>query len=912
MAKFKDFINNSKSQTTPVRITEDIPFDVFKNKKVQQGIKEKYYWDLKSRKFAVEIEVSPENFDDYAGDGDEMDLDSIVDELDSIVDELERDFDESDAIRERYGDKFTEPYEFNEFLRDEMINEQKAINDLKQEVKNANDPSDVIGTGHFEHTVILQFLQNLYDEFDTSSPESFSILGSTRPTQSTIDWDEVESKLHDLMIDTVDNKGRKIKSFKKMLKQAKKNKDFEKVKQIQGAIKNVNLKYFKIDTQEILDGYVIGPNLRIIGKTKDGEIQYDNLITDKIALRSVTTRTQPEKDFIKALRDYDKELEKRSPNDFSIWALNTDLFQNYYAKGGEKSVHVLMEYRVEIDVTKDYNNPQDTIVHNNDREPYPNYYEELIARYPITVSDYTKNKKAFDDMNILNGVPYEWGVTLQQKKTKNSLLTNLKEELESIFDSVSSSMWKKEIESSSQKNTHDFGKDFFVEFTDYTFVAGEDSQEFDERKRKFKFNLVPTEKELRIPFKVNEYNSMSFELVSLLDIPSKDSDRIASIVFDTTTRQFEFRLHRKDGKYFNNDTSNSTDSFDMLIYKATREFEDTYEDIMSNENMGNLRGRTGKLSLQVIYDKMNAIVADYIEKNEVEEKIEGLLNYIDWHESARMNYILDAAQSIQNSREYGRSRSNDSDSYVQGGKEWARKNLGRDWQSRWEIVWDASTAVEFKTAGKGIRERDIPQFMEDLDTLSELKTSGNKSCHIHIDRSYGDEDLFTVLAMIQLIDPEIDIESNPKLVGKGRRGPAERYAQSMKPQLANKLPDQFTSENDLGKPKALTERYHRDILQPGKFWGIHEHDDYPTVEFRYPSSTLLNNPEQIIDNVMYFTNLVEIARNKKLVRFRLHNSPYYLVAVRNNGDPMFTIIESPKYDRKLLSKEMLELVQKHS
>ena len=183
------------------------------------------------------------------------------------------------------------------------------------------------------------------------------------------------------------------------------------------------------------------------------------------------------------------------------------------------------------------------------------------------------------------------------------------------------------------------------------------------------------------------------------------------------------------------------------------------------------------------------------------------------------------------------------------------ENLGT---SAWYIHKDGDTV--FELTSPILTTKDIPALKQLFDKVSEERTDGSTSCHIHIGLP-PDTDGFDLLAMSTLVDEK---EIKRQLPNRAFDEWA-KFNSDMQRQLGRYLEDgTYSKEDFLSTIKQLGLRSGTNI---NAFW------EHRTIEFRYLSSEALNNPNSVLEWINYFLILPFLARGRKQIVIAKNDQP---------------------------------------
>lgn len=180
----------------------------------------------------------------------------------------------------------------------------------------------------------------------------------------------------------------------------------------------------------------------------------------------------------------------------------------------------------------------------------------------------------------------------------------------------------------------------------------------------------------------------------------------------------------------------------------------------------------------------------------------------------------------------------------------------------WEFVPDGTPAVELKT--DPLNSKDLGNLYKDLSFLSKYDTDSNLSAHIHIEKGMNFDE-FEKMATIMLTDEEELTQD--EYLGEGRESNLEAWAKKMHKRLYDV--ESFGESTDAKSIiTALTGGYNGIVLSKSSTRG-------KTIEFRYPSSTLLDEYHKILANIQYFMAVVSLSKRKTVVRKILKRGPLF-------------------------------------
>lgn len=252
-------------------------------------------------------------------------------------------------------------------------------------------------------------------------------------------------------------------------------------------------------------------------------------------------------------------------------------------------------------------------------------------------------------------------------------------------------------------------------------------------------------------------------------------------------------------------------------------------------------------------------------------------------------------------KKYYESRSADSKEIAQ---EYANKNLLIPWSVQYDY-----NLIEFKNKNTGITTKEIPHLLHDLKKLKDFKYGPDMSCHIHIDRPFSlDTNPEEYISLLLLMDEKNFVKDEN--IGYGRSEHIDKWARNVKTQLYDAI--QYYSRvkfNDHPDGHFIDEKgmdYIVKQLKNTSYPGIRLQDKYPTIEFRYPSSQLLQTPNKILSNIQYFMSLIQTSKSKKVIHSKLND--LYIVLAKNGNESGMQIFKDG-YDKSRLKPEMKQLIK---
>lgn len=208
-----------------------------------------------------------------------------------------------------------------------------------------------------------------------------------------------------------------------------------------------------------------------------------------------------------------------------------------------------------------------------------------------------------------------------------------------------------------------------------------------------------------------------------------------------------------------------------------------------------------------------------------------------------------------NMYEYIEGGGNDIDNAVDAAS-WMRHDLQIDWDFR----PDGTPAVEL--VSPPLTSKDLGDLYNDLEVISHYDTDPGLSAHIHIEKG-SNFDEFEMVAAVMLTDE--DELAQDEFLGKGRESHLSQWARKMHGDLYD---IEYHGQSGTEKSWSLKGGYRGIMLSKGTTGG-------KTVEFRYPSSTLLEDYEKIMANIQYFMAVVSIAKRKTVIRKVLKRGPLF-------------------------------------
>jgi hypothetical protein len=232
------------------------------------------------------------------------------------------------------------------------------------------------------------------------------------------------------------------------------------------------------------------------------------------------------------------------------------------------------------------------------------------------------------------------------------------------------------------------------------------------------------------------------------------------------------------------------------------------------------------------------------------------------------------------------------------------ENLGT---SAWYIHKDGDTV--FELTSPILTTKDIPALKKLFDKVSEERTDGSTSCHIHIGLP-PDTDGFDLLAMSTLVDEK---EIKRQLPNRAFDEWAQ-FNSDMQRQLGRYLEDgTYSKEDFLSTIRKLGLRSGTNI---NAFW------EHRTIEFRYLSSEALNNPNSVLEWINYFLILPFLARGRKQIviakneyNFGAGQKGIYLTRMPDGGvkvdkDPEGKVKQSPESPEDLRQQSEMSPLQR--
>lgn len=177
-----------------------------------------------------------------------------------------------------------------------------------------------------------------------------------------------------------------------------------------------------------------------------------------------------------------------------------------------------------------------------------------------------------------------------------------------------------------------------------------------------------------------------------------------------------------------------------------------------------------------------------------------------------------------------------------------------DGKTEWNVHEDGDGIVELTSSI--LTTKDTGKLIQLFDIISRNEvTGGDTSCHVHIGMP-ADTDGFDLVAMSTLAD-----EEHLKLDLPDREfGSWAKFNSNLHSEIERRLKGgDYNREDFLEALKGLS-RYHGT--------NIFAFFSYGTVEFRYLSSDVLDQPDMVLSWINYFLILPEIARRKKQIKLQ--------------------------------------------
>jgi len=851
-------------------IQEDIPFDVFSsNKSVKKGIRKTHRKAIGQNKFAIELEFqTPEG--------------RIESERDDLRDMLMDQISPHDV-----HSQYESPEEFAELLEAEVETLDYEIKQLESSIEYDKADKDEYELGYVQELYGMKAqravfevmkdyiydlgededgeINSLEDKYPRDISTFFSVLAAKQYIQmkndeifGTKEWISDKKKFLQAKYDKYPHED----EFKAKGAAAKK-----KLDSMMAKIRVMKKEWLKIDIEDYRH-------------TEGMKIFPENRVTDKIGFNAYSSKTN-----------------KNLPKYLAQYAA-------HYSVKGNEEWHNQPLFKEIFPVNRDARNVEEVMIKIN-----PTWGDR--NDFSLRLSSTERPTILLYKLRIVDGFmdqPYvrygTWGTFKQWMRDGNNAVPRLNGLRKNDLDKKLLDKYEKEL--------NDLVMDVIG---DYKFLKdGKVHTTFFESDNR-NFELVVTDYENKEVHIGSEYKNQNVKLGDifyiedrgLLDLPVYELSVTMSL-YDSKGRPRGGNIHidpvvaplfvikgngRNKMTYSSDDLNDIFDHMSIIYYEKKQKEGDV--------SIG------GTLSLDGILERIESSVIDRTQEF-WDEHIDGLKNYYYWNYDGGMEEYI---ESIVNSHI---DDGGDASGLISEYQDIMDMNCILQWE-----VEDDYGKIEIKTDDTWTW-KDAGDLYSDLEYMRDnprvFVPCGGCSCHVHMDNTLGDN-LFGAMALGLMFD-EKAFTNDPRVIGPSRPEYTVSWAREIRPGLISKLEYEYfkerSSESMDGKKSIIVSD--RNFRAAAFFGG----SGYPgirpssrTLEFRYPSSELISNPSQILENIFYFASMIEIASTKKVIRKQI-GSNKYLVAVKNSPDGesyRLQILNSPRYDRSLLDAEMLKDLRKY-
>jgi hypothetical protein len=215
-------------------------------------------------------------------------------------------------------------------------------------------------------------------------------------------------------------------------------------------------------------------------------------------------------------------------------------------------------------------------------------------------------------------------------------------------------------------------------------------------------------------------------------------------------------------------------------------------------------------------------------------------------------------------------------------------NSGQASKTEWGVGEDGDN-VEIRTPHLEKKDFNLMERFMNMIAYNGYQTSGNTSAHVHIGLP-ADFDYFDLLAMITLVDESaIKVDAGPKRNFEQWAALRNAFYEQIIKFLIKKSPvPPGRNIPIIGKSMDLNEDQFQKLINvlSGKFMGtnIGSFFERGTVEFRYLSSQIIEQPKRFLQWVNYFMILPAVAQKRNRVVYK-SDGGWTMVAYRkpDNG-----------------------------
>lgn len=346
---------------------------------------------------------------------------------------------------------------------------------------------------------------------------------------------------------------------------------------------------------------------------------------------------------------------------------------------------------------------------------------------------------------------------------------------------------------------------------------------------------------------------------------------------------------------YNSPVSDEWDDFKKEYIENSLE-EPSYSDIDDwvNDNPEPIEPEEGDFedeeSYDEAYEKYSKELSEWADaKEEVENEISDYENFGDMMDEdygafkdAFIDWFIDNEKYKEHDDYFKEEVDHLIDNVVDG-----IRDIDSERYDEW-VVEDDSGNLE--VASPVSSTKDIPILKEVLEKLYDYyEAKGDTSAHIHIGVP-EDFDMFDIIALYDLVDES-------KVVEYGR---AERFTQR-KYQFFRKL---LNLLHDVGFDGKMSFDVAKKYIEFEKFMGVNvskirqdvstskkgdrktKNVGGKTIEFRYPSSRILQDVDNFMDMIQYFMKLVQMAKSRNRVVARADDGSFMFEVTREGSDVM--------------------------
>lgn len=217
----------------------------------------------------------------------------------------------------------------------------------------------------------------------------------------------------------------------------------------------------------------------------------------------------------------------------------------------------------------------------------------------------------------------------------------------------------------------------------------------------------------------------------------------------------------------------------------------------------------------------------------------------------------------------------------------------------WVFEPDYSGFVELKVGPiKVSQKRDL---MKDLRLLKQYSRSPNASAHVHIEKKQKYTH-FDYLCLVALFDEDA-FSKDMSRIGIGRTQYIDRWAENLKKGVKKlfKPFDMLTVVDGSGVSVRNISGFFYDFFDELEYPGIRiitSSTNNKTIEFRNPSATILDNPEELFDNILYFITIMDAATRLDYFVTPVDNGKAFLVGDRKDNNIVYVEKKTPMSEQK--------------